>query len=88
MANPDEHVAHAGRRSAVAALADTAWRHALRIVRPASARHPDVAILIVGSDMHREFVDETALADAAGAVVARLDDVPNQPLYGRYAKTR
>jgi PhoPQ-activated pathogenicity-related protein len=61
---------------------DSAWRHAHRIVRPPSTRHPNVAILIVGSDMHREFVDETALADASGAIVARLDDVPNQPLYG------
>jgi len=77
-----------GPRAVIAELVsqrwrDSPWRHSLRVTRPATIRHPDVAVLIVGGDGRNEFVDEQALAEAAGVVVGRVANVPNQPLYGQ-----
>jgi len=59
------------------------WRHPLTIIRPESVRHPDLALLVVSGDARRSFVDEAALATAAGVPVAVLRNVPNQPLFGQ-----
>lgn len=58
------------------------WRHGLRLTRPASVRHSDLAVLIVGGDGERSLVDESRLGAEAGVVVALLRNVPNQPLFG------
>jgi PhoPQ-activated pathogenicity-related protein len=59
------------------------WKHRLRVVKPNELRHRDLAVLIVGGDSLREFVEPERLAAAAGVPVALLADVPNQPLFGQ-----
>ncbi len=59
------------------------WKHDLRIFRPQKLRHPEIALLFItgdrtGNDFPRLLQE---LADRAGAVVAELTRVPNQPLF-------
>jgi PhoPQ-activated pathogenicity-related protein len=62
------------------------WSHRLQIFTPKGLRHPDTAILSIsfgnGSDL--ETFMGKALANATGAVVVNVFDVPNQPLFGKY----
>lgn len=60
------------------------WSHNLRIIRPQRVRNPEIALLFITGD-HRgtgSAVLLQALADRAGAVVAEVTGVPNQPLFG------
>jgi PhoPQ-activated pathogenicity-related protein len=59
------------------------WQHGLRLTRPARLAHDDVAVLVIGGDETRSFIDESRLACDAGVVVALLRNVPNQPSFGR-----
>lgn len=59
------------------------WTHDLRIFRPENLRHPEIALLFItgdrtGNDFPRLL---QTLADRAGAVVAEVTRVPNQPLF-------
>jgi PhoPQ-activated pathogenicity-related protein len=58
------------------------WRHALRITLPPNPAHPELAVLIIGGDGKRAYLDETELAAQTGATVALVRHVPNQPLFG------
>lgn len=66
------------------------WSHHLMIYRPAVVRHPDAALLVIsGGDYNapgdKELAGFQPVADRAGAVLAFLNKVPNQPLYdGRH----
>jgi PhoPQ-activated pathogenicity-related protein len=59
------------------------WSHGLQIIRPQRLRHPELALLFIMGD--RSGAGSTALlqklADRAGAVVAAVTHVPNQPLF-------
>jgi PhoPQ-activated pathogenicity-related protein len=59
------------------------WRHALRVAVPPNPAHPELAVLIIGGDGARAYLDETELAARTGVTVALVRQVPNQPLYGR-----
>jgi PhoPQ-activated pathogenicity-related protein len=62
------------------------WSHHLMVIRPAQVRHPSLAMLYVTGGSYNA-PDEKDLeffrliANRAGAVVAILNKVPNQPLY-------
>ncbi len=64
------------------------WTHNLSVVEPAQITHPDAALLfITGGSMKDGFRDKDAiaglaLANACGARVVVLPQVPNQPLLG------
>jgi PhoPQ-activated pathogenicity-related protein len=59
------------------------WIHDLKIVSPQRLRHPEIALLFITGDNSRTSSAPTlqTLADRAGAVVAEVTRVPNQPLY-------
>jgi PhoPQ-activated pathogenicity-related protein len=59
------------------------WTHDLKIVSPRTLRHPEIALLFITGDNSSTSSAPTlqALADRAGAVVAEVTHVPNQPLY-------
>jgi PhoPQ-activated pathogenicity-related protein len=61
------------------------WTHRLQILQPTKLRHPGAAILNIsfGSGSLPETFVGKALADATGAVVVNVFDVPNQPLFDR-----
>lgn len=60
------------------------WRHDVQIVRPATVRNPDIALIyITGDGDGRSSLGMLRLlAERAGAVAAVVTRVPNQPLYG------
>jgi PhoPQ-activated pathogenicity-related protein len=60
------------------------WTHAIQIVRPVKMRHPEIALLFISGDgSGKNYIPILAkLASEAGATVAYLSKVPNQPLYG------
>jgi len=64
------------------------WSHHLLLLRPDHLRHPDIALLFItggsyGAPSTRDLGFLRFWADHVGAVVAVLNKVPNQPLYGR-----
>jgi PhoPQ-activated pathogenicity-related protein len=59
------------------------WRHALRITLPPNSAHAELAVLIIGGDGERAYLDETELAAQTGVTVALVRHVPNQPLFGQ-----
>lgn len=67
---------------------DIVWKHALQIYEPANMQHPQHVLLFVtgGSIGRRPGQGDVEmglqLAQAAGARVATLHQVPNQPLFG------
>ena len=59
------------------------WTHDVKITRPHRLRHPEIALLFIAGD-HRGSRSNDILqlcADRAGAVVAEVTHVPNQPFY-------
>ena len=60
------------------------WRHQLLVIRPTELRNPDIALLEIGGDgqVDKAFGTLRAIASQAGAIVATINKVPNQPLYG------
>lgn len=59
------------------------WRHTLRITLPPQPTHPELAVLIIGGDGKRAYLDELQLAEEAGVTVALVRNVPNQPFFGQ-----
>ncbi len=62
------------------------WSHHLMVLRPAQVRNADIALLFVtggsyGAPDEKELGMFQTWADRAGAIVAVLNKVPNQPLY-------
>lgn len=62
------------------------WSHHLLVIRPKALRNPDIALLFVTGGAYNAPDDKEAarlseVARAAGAVVALLNHVPNQPEY-------
>jgi PhoPQ-activated pathogenicity-related protein len=59
------------------------WTHHLQVVRPATVRNPDVALLFVTGDGTgaSSLPMLRTLAERAGALAAVVTRVPNQPLY-------
>ncbi|PQV63140.1 PhoPQ-activated pathogenicity-related protein [Abditibacterium utsteinense] len=62
-----------------------AWTHRLQIFRPQKMKFPDAAILNIsyGSGSIADTFIGKSLADATGALVVNVFDVPNQPLFER-----
>jgi PhoPQ-activated pathogenicity-related protein len=60
------------------------WHHQLLVIRPPELRNPDIAFLEIGGDasVDKTFGPLRTIASRAGAVVASINGVPNQPLYG------
>jgi PhoPQ-activated pathogenicity-related protein len=63
------------------------WSHHLLVVRPTTLRQPDIAMIFIADDNYNGWNEKEAdpfyeVAQRAGAVVAVLTKVPNQPLYG------
>ena len=60
------------------------WQHQILVVRPPEVRNPDIALLEIGGDgaVDRTFGPLRAIARSAGAMVASINRVPNQPFYG------
>ncbi len=62
------------------------WSHHLMVIRPNAVRNPDIALVFVTGGSYNA-PDEKDLgmfqewADRAGAIVAVLNKIPNQPLY-------
>ena len=67
-------------------LARQVWRHQLLVIRPPDVRNPDIALLEIGGDADRWIKHLRPACGpspaSAGAVVAAINKVPNQPLYG------
>ncbi len=61
------------------------WTHRLQIFRPQNLRYPDAAILNIsfGSGSISDTFIGKSLADATGATVVNVFNVPNQPLFER-----
>jgi PhoPQ-activated pathogenicity-related protein len=61
------------------------WKQQVTVIRPAQLTHPDLALLfITGSGSSERYLKMLqGLADQAGAVVSVINNVPNQPLFGR-----
>jgi PhoPQ-activated pathogenicity-related protein len=59
------------------------WSHGLLVFQPTTLRQPDIALLFVADDSYKapEVDRLLEVAQRAGAVVAILSKVPNQPLY-------
>ena len=62
------------------------WSHDLLIVRPTTLRQADIAMLFIADDGYDARDEKEAdrfheVAQRAGAIVAILSKVPNQPLY-------
>lgn len=65
------------------------WKHWLSILRPEKLTHPEYALLVVSGGRNREDPPKLGgealmlaqVAQATGAVVAVLSQVPNQPLF-------
>ncbi|HEY6675216.1 MAG TPA: PhoPQ-activated protein PqaA family protein [Terrimicrobium sp.] len=62
------------------------WSHDLLVVRPTTLRQADIAMLFIADDGYNARDEKEAdrfheVAQRAGAVVAILNKVPNQPLY-------
>jgi PhoPQ-activated pathogenicity-related protein len=60
------------------------WHHQGLVIRPPELRNSDIAFLEVGGDgaVDKTFGPRRTIASRAGAVVASVNRVPNQPLYG------
>lgn len=59
------------------------WRHTLCVARPKEVRRPDIAFLWVAAHVDAGLIPHVKrLAEQAGALVAVLGEVPNQPLFG------
>lgn len=63
-----------------------AWQHRVQVFRPAKMEFPRTALLYVtgGGGSALETMVGRALANATGATVVSLFNIPNQPLYGKY----
>jgi PhoPQ-activated pathogenicity-related protein len=59
------------------------WSHHLQVLRPETVRNPGIAFLYVtgDGDGQRDLKSLSVIAQRAGALVAVLTEVPNQPLY-------
>ena len=61
------------------------WSHDLLVVRPTTLRQTDIAMLFIADDGYNARDEEAdrfhEVAQRAGAIVAILSKVPNQPLY-------
>ena len=62
------------------------WSHHLMVIRPAAVSHPDAAMLFItgggyNGPEEKDLELFRLVADRAGAVVAVITKVPNQPLY-------
>ncbi|MBK9139820.1 MAG: PhoPQ-activated pathogenicity-like protein PqaA type [Verrucomicrobia bacterium] len=62
------------------------WSHHLLVYRPPVVRHPDAALLVISGGGYNAPAEKEVLlfqpaADRAGALLAFLNKVPNQPLY-------
>ena len=59
------------------------WTHDVKITRPQVMRHPEIALLFIAGDHSGSRSNDLLqmCADRAGAVVAEVTRVPNQPLY-------
>jgi PhoPQ-activated pathogenicity-related protein len=64
---------------------DIPWKHQVTVLSPKRLTHPELALLFItgsgSSDRYLKMLQ--ALADQAGAVVSVINNVPNQPLFGR-----
>lgn len=60
------------------------WTHRVQVFRPAEVRYPDIAMVVVsyGSGTPGETLVGQLAANATGATVVNVFNVPNQPLYG------
>lgn len=60
------------------------WSHHLQVLRPGKLRNPHIALIYITADGdgERELKMLSSVAERAGALVAILTKVPNQPLYG------
>lgn len=61
------------------------WTHRLQIFKPDTVRHPDAAILNIsygGGSLPETFIGKS-LANATGAYVVHVFNVPNQPLFDK-----
>ena len=61
------------------------WTHRVQIFTPAKLEQPDAALINIsygGGSLPETFAGQ-ALANATGAIVVNLFNVPNQPLYGK-----
>ena len=59
------------------------WQHNMLVVRPAEARNPDIAFLLISGDgnVDRNLDLLRLLAVRAGSAAAVINKVPNQPLF-------
>jgi PhoPQ-activated pathogenicity-related protein len=59
------------------------WSHHIQVIKPATIRHPDIALLFVTGDGEgtKDLERLNVVAQRAGAIVAVITKVPNQPLY-------
>jgi PhoPQ-activated pathogenicity-related protein len=62
------------------------WSHHLLVIRPTTVRQPDIAMLYITGGSYNAPEEKEAdhfheVAQRAGAIVAILNQVPNQPLY-------
>jgi PhoPQ-activated pathogenicity-related protein len=62
------------------------WTHRMQIFAPKTLRFPDAALINLqfGNGSFLDSLLARSLADATGATVITLFNVPNQPLYGKY----
>jgi len=62
------------------------WVHRMQIFAPKVNRFPDAAMINIqfGNGSFLDSLLAKSLADATGATVVTLFNVPNQPLYGKY----
>lgn len=61
------------------------WRHRLLVCEPRTIEFPDIVLLFIsGGRAATDVVLGLAAAQETGARVAILNDVPNQPLFGRH----
>lgn len=65
-----------------------AWQHWLTVIIPGTVRHPDDAMLVISGGSAKSGPPRgmaaalSAVAGRLGSVIAILNQVPNQPLYG------
>ena len=59
------------------------WTHRVQMILPAQMTHPETAVLLItgGTAGSTELVYLSTIANAVGAPVVVLGDIPNQPLF-------
>ena len=59
------------------------WTHRVQLIVPAEMTHPETALMLItgGTAGERELLFLGTIANAVGAPVAVLGDIPNQPLF-------